>query len=126
MGTSGSVEFMFERKGEFVFPIGEWDLEELELEVIDGGAEDIDEDDGEVTVTTDINDYGNMQTKLGELNIEPSSVKLERIPTTTKEVDLESAKKILKLIDIIEDDDDVQAVFHNMELTDEIMAQLDE
>ncbi len=124
LGKNGCLSFVFERKGVFTFPVGDIDLEELELELIDAGAEDIEENEGFITVTTAMEDFGNMMKKLEELNIEPESAKLERIPLNTETLPVEDAQKVLKLIDIIEDDDDVQNVYHNLELTDELMAEL--
>jgi YebC/PmpR family DNA-binding regulatory protein len=127
LATSGSVAFLFERKGIFYFDKADWDPEELELELIDGGAEEfeLDEDSAEVQVTVDFNNYGDMQKKLEELNIEVKQANLERIPTTTSELDLEEAKKVLHLIEALEDDDDVQAVFHNLEMSDELADALE-
>lgn len=127
LATSGSVEFLFERKGVFVIDKGEHDVEELTLELIDGGAEEVEEDaeSSTITITTDFQDFGNMQKKLEELDIEPKNAELQRIPTTTKKLDLDEAKTALKLIDKLEDDDDVSNVFHNMELTEEIAAELE-
>jgi len=128
LATTGSVGFLFERKGIFVIDPGDHDVEELELEFIDGGAEEfeIDEETGEIEVTVDFADFGNMQKKLEELAIEPKSATLERIPSTTTKLDVEEAKKVLALIEYLEEDDDVQAVFHNLEMTDEIEAALEE
>lgn len=128
LATSGSVDFLFERKGVFVINLGDRDREELELELIDGAAEDLEYDDesNEVTVTVDFPDFGAMQKKLDELDIEPKSANLERFPTTTTTLDLGEAKKVLALIDTLEEDDDVQNVFHNLEMTDELEAVLEE
>ena len=65
-------------------------------------------------------DFGNINKKLNELGIEPEDAGLKRIPNDTKKLDLESAKKILRFVDILEDDDDIQNVYHNLEMTDEI------
>jgi YebC/PmpR family DNA-binding regulatory protein len=126
LATSGSVSFLFERKGIFYFDLGEQDPEELELELIDGGAEEfeIDEESREVQVTVDFNQYGEMQKKLEELNIEVKQANLERIPTTTTALDLSESKKVLALIEALEDDDDIQAVFHNLEMSDELEAEI--
>jgi YebC/PmpR family DNA-binding regulatory protein len=126
LGKNGSLSFIFDRKGVFTFPVGDLDVEELELEIIDAGAEDIELEEGFVTVTTALEDFGTMQKKLEELEIETESAKLERIPNNTEALDVESAKKVLKLIDVIEEDDDVQEVFHNLEMTDELVAALDD
>ncbi len=122
LATSGSVDFLFDRKGIFVLKSEGMDPDEVELELIDGGAEDIEWDDesGEVTVTVEFGDFGSMQKKLEDLNLESTSATLERIPTTTTSVDVETAKKVLHLIDALEEDDDVQDVFHNLELTEEV------
>lgn len=127
LATSGSVDFLFERKGIFVIEIGDRDMEELQLELIDGGAEDIeiDREEGVATITVDFTDFGNMQSKLEELNIEPKSANLERIPTTTTALDLDEAKKAIQLIEVLEDDEDVQNVFHNLEMTPELEAEME-
>ncbi len=126
LGKNGSLSFIFDRKGVFTFPILDWDIEELELEIIDAGAEDIELEEDFVTVTTALEDFGTMQKKLEELEIETESAKLERIPNNTEALDVESAKKVLKLIDVIEEDDDVQEVYHNLEMTEELIAALEE
>ena len=126
LGKNGSLSFIFDRKGVFSFPIGEWDVEELEMEIIDAGAEDIELEEDFVTVTTALEDFGSMQKKLEELEIETESAKLERIPNNTESLDVVTAKKVLKLIDVIEEDDDVQEVFHNLEMTDDLVAALEE
>lgn len=128
LATSGSVDFLFDRKGIFVIEPGDRDQEELELELIDGAAEDIEKDDsaGEWTVTVAFEDFGRMQEKLDELGLEPKSANLERIPKTTTKVDLSAAKRVLNMIEILEDDDDVQNVYHNLEMTDELEMELTE
>jgi len=124
LGKNGCLSFVFDRKGVFSFPIGDMDLEELELELIDAGAEEFEVEDGFINVTTALEDFGNMVKKLEEMNIEPESAKLERIPLNTETLPLDDAKKVMKLIDLIEDDDDVQNVYHNLEITDELMEEL--
>ena len=124
LGKNGSLSFIFDRKGVFSFPVGEWDIEELELEIIDAGAEDIELEEDFVTVTTALEDFGSMQKKLEELEIETESAKLERIPNNMEALDVDAAKKVLKLVDVIEEDDDVQEVYHNLEMTDELMDEI--
>ncbi|MFP4472035.1 MAG: YebC/PmpR family DNA-binding transcriptional regulator [Bacteroidales bacterium] len=125
LGTTGSLSFIFDRKGVFSIPKNDdMDMDEFELEVIDAGAEDIEEEDGLITLTTSMEDFGRMQKKLEELGIEPENAELQRIPHETVKLDPENTKKILKVIDTFEDDDDVQKVFHNLEITDEAMAEL--
>ncbi len=125
LGQRGSLKFIFDRKGIFRIPKDKF-TEDLELELIDAGAEDIELDEGFYVITTAFEDYGKMSNKLNELGIEPESADLERIPVSTKEVDAETAKKIFRMIDELEDLDDVQKVYHNMELTDEILKVLEE
>jgi YebC/PmpR family DNA-binding regulatory protein len=124
MGKNGSLNYLFDRKGIFVVPAGTLNAEDFEMEVIDAGAEDLSFEDGLFTITTAMEDFGNMMKKLEQLNIEPESASLQRVPKTTETLDVESAKKVLKLVDVIEDDDDVQNVFHNLTLTDELMEGL--
>jgi YebC/PmpR family DNA-binding regulatory protein len=124
LGTNGSLSFLFDRKGIFTIPKGDLDQDEFEMEMIDGGAEDIVFEDGFFTVTTAMEDFGSMMKKLEELNVEPESAELQRIPHETITLDLESAQKIMKVIDVFEEDDDVQNVFHNLELTDEMIAEM--
>lgn len=128
LGTNGSLEFIFDRKAVFTISASqiEMDLEELEMELIDAGLEELENDEGTLTVTTDFTDFSNMQKQLESMNIELESSELQRFPNNTKSLDLEDAKLVLKLIDKLEEDEDVQNVFHNMEMGEELMAQLDD
>ncbi|MXV53042.1 YebC/PmpR family DNA-binding transcriptional regulator [Pedobacter sp. HMF7647] len=119
LGKTGSLDFIFSRKSIFRFEPGEFDLEELELELIDAGLEEIyvesDEEGHDVAVVqTSFEDFGTMQKALEEKGIEVKSAKLERIPLSTTDVSEDMAGDVLKLIDKLEEDDDVQAVYHNM------------
>lgn len=125
LGTNGSLGFVFDRKGEFVIPQGNLNPDEFEMEVIDAGAEEISLEEGFFYVTTAMEDFGTMMRKLEELGIEPESARLERIPRELVKLDVDQARKVMKLIDLFEDDDDVQNVYHNMELTDELMEELE-
>ncbi len=124
LGTNGSLSFIFERKGIFVIPQGKLDTDEFEMEMIEAGAEDIQLEEGYFTVTTAMEDFGPMMKKLEALKIEPESADLQRIPNDTTVLDLESARKVMRLVEIFEEDDDIQAVYHNLELTDELMELL--
>jgi transcriptional/translational regulatory protein YebC/TACO1 len=99
-------------------------LEDLELEMIDAGAEDFEVESDMVTVTCAKEDFGNVNRKLIDLGIEPEEAGLKRIPNDSKKLDLDSARKVLRLIDTLEDDDDIQFVYHNLEMTDELAAEL--
>ncbi len=119
LGTNGSLEFIFARKGVFSLAVPEGrDEDELTLELIDGGAEDVEVDDGRMTITCAMEDFGNMQKKLEALGLEADSAELERIPTIYKSLSDEEFQKVMKTIEALEDDDDVQKVFHNIEATD--------
>ena len=116
MGTSGSVEFMFDRKGVFKIDAEGQDPEELELELIDHGLEELKQDDEELVLYTAFEDYGTLQSALDERKIEIKEAKLERIPSHYKDLSDEEAEEVIKFIDKMEDDDDVMNVFHNMNM----------
>jgi YebC/PmpR family DNA-binding regulatory protein len=124
LGTNGSLSFIFDRKGIFTIPQGTLDADEFEMEMIEAGAEDIQQEEGYFTITTAMEDFGPMMKKLESLKIEPESAQLQRIPKETTVLDLENAKKVMRLIELFEEDDDIQAVYHNLELTDELMETL--
>ncbi len=125
LGKDGCLQFIFERKGVFTFPKGKLDEEELTLELIDAGVEDVETEEGMINVTCDIENFGRLQKKLYEMGIEPESSGLERLPLTTQKVtDLSILKSLMKLIDNLEEDDDVQKVYHNLEVEEDLMAQL--
>jgi YebC/PmpR family DNA-binding regulatory protein len=125
LGTNGSLSFLFERKGIFTISNEGLSLEDFELEMIDAGAENMEEDEDTLTITCAMEDFGSINRKLDELGIEPIEAGLKRIPNDTKKLDLETAKKLLRLIDTLEDDDDIQNVYHNLEMTEELAAELD-
>lgn len=125
LGTNGSLEFIFDRKGAFAIPMTDsMDEDELTLELIDGGAEEVEFDEGFISITCAMEDFGNMQTKLEELGLEAENAELERIPNTFVSLNDEAFEKVMKLIDALEDNDDVQKVYHNIEATEEQMASL--
>ena len=122
LGTNGSLSFLFERKGVFQIKIGDRDPEELEMQLIDAGAEDIDQDEEYFTVYTKMEDFANMNLALEKAGIESESAELQRIPNNTQTIPVEQGLKVLKLVETIEDDDDVQAAYHNLEMTEELLA----
>jgi YebC/PmpR family DNA-binding regulatory protein len=124
LGTNGSLSFLFERKGVFIIKNEGFSLEDLELEMIDAGAENLEVDGDTLTITCAKEDFGRINRKLNELDIEPQEAGLKRIPNDTKKLDVDSAKKVLRLVDTLEDDDDIQFVYHNLEMTDELAAEL--
>ena len=119
LGKTGSLDFIFTRQSVFRFEPGELDLEELEFDLIDAGLEEIYVEEGEegkdvAVIHTAFEDFGKMQKALEEKGIEVISAKLERVAQSTAEVNEEQAADVLKLVDKLEEDDDVQAVYHNM------------
>jgi YebC/PmpR family DNA-binding regulatory protein len=123
LGTNGSLEFIFERKGVFTIPVKEgMDPEEVELEMIDVGADDVSEEDGFITVTCPMSEFGYIQKKLEEMEIETENAELQRIPNTLVSLGDQDLLKVMKLVEALEDHDDVQKVFHNMDITDDQMA----
>ena len=115
LGTSGSVAFTFNRMGEFKVKNNGQNLEELELELIDYGLEEIGEDsEGNIIIRTAYNEFGHMAKALEEKKIEVITAELTRIPTNTVELGEEQANEVLKLVDKLEQYDDVQKVYHNL------------
>jgi len=126
LGTHGSLSFLFERKGIFVIKKNEGtDMDEFELELIDAGAEDIEADEETITLTCALEDFGNLNKKLEEMGEEILSADLQRIPNDNKDLDLESSRRVLRLIDALEEDEDIRNVFHNLEMTDELAEELE-
>jgi YebC/PmpR family DNA-binding regulatory protein len=127
LGTNGSLEFIFDRKGVFTINPEEISmaLEDLEMALIDGGLEELEVDDEAITIYCDFREFSSMQKKIEELNIEITNSELQRIPTSTKKITTEQAQKVFKILDLLEENDDVQQVFHNMELTEEILKVMD-
>jgi len=116
MGTNGSVDYMFERVGQFKVEDAGQDLEELELELIDAGLEEVSKDeDGMIVFQCAFTDFGSFGTALEEKSIETKSSELVRIPQHTKQLSDEEAEEVIKLIDVLEEDDDVVNVFHTMD-----------
>jgi transcriptional/translational regulatory protein YebC/TACO1 len=105
---------MFDRKGIFRLQAEGVNLEDLELELIDAGAEDIQEDEGEIIVTAAFADFGAMQKALEKLGVNVISSQLQRIPASFAEINEQQEEEVMKLIDFLEEDEDVQNVFYNL------------
>ena len=117
LGTAGSVEFMFDRVCNFTIKT-DVDLEELELDFIDFGVDEVmKDDDGDVVLYSSFENYGSIQKEIESRKIEIISSEFERIPKQMKELNDELKKEVNILIEKIEEDDDVQTVFHNMNLS---------
>lgn len=115
LGTSGSVAFTFNRMGEFKVKNTGQNLEDLELELIDYGLEEIGENsEGNIVIRTAFGEFGNMNKALEEKGIEVITAELTRIPTNTVELGEEESNDVFKMIDKLEQDEDVQKVYHNL------------
>lgn len=112
---TGSLEYMFSRNAVFEFEkADDMDIEELELELIDAGMEEIEEQEGKVFVYGDYTNFGNISKALEEKEIDVAKASLKRFPTNAVEFSEEQMEEIEKMIDKLEDDDDVQGVFTNI------------
>jgi YebC/PmpR family DNA-binding regulatory protein len=114
MGNSGSVAFLFERKGVFKFDPSKLNIDDLELDLIDAGAEDIERNDDEIVIYTKFTEFGHMQKFLESKHLEAKSSEIHYVPNATKELSEEQQDEVFKLIEVLEGDDDVQQVYHNL------------
>ncbi|WP_421683981.1 YebC/PmpR family DNA-binding transcriptional regulator [Stutzerimonas urumqiensis] len=124
LGTDGSVAYLFERKGQLSFAPG-INEEALMDAALEAGADDIvTNDDGSIDVFTSFADYIAVNEALNEAGFKPEASEIAMIPSMTATLDLETAQKVLKLIDMLEDLDDVQNVYSNADIPDDVMEQL--
>ncbi len=116
MATSGSMEFLFQRRGVFKVPLATHAMDDLEMELIDAGAEDVEHDPEEnmLVAYSDFANFGKMQRALEDKKIEVQSSEMVRLPQTTVSLSDEQMEEVAKLIERIEEDDDVQNVFDNI------------
>jgi YebC/PmpR family DNA-binding regulatory protein len=124
LAETGAVSFMFDRKGMIVYPASVGDEDDVMMAAIEAGAEDVESSGEEHTIYTADTDLNEVSTALEATLGEAETTKLVWKPQTTTELDLENAQKLMKLIGILEDDDDVQNVTANFEVSDEVMEQL--
>ena len=118
MGTSGSVDFMFVRKGVFRVKNAGLNLEDLEFELIDAGLDDMKVEEDELVIYSTFTEFGTMSKALEEKGIEVVNAELQRIPTMTKKLNDDEIESIIKLIDRLEDDEDVANVFTTMDMNE--------
>ena len=119
LGTTGMLDYLFERKCSFKIENKDGlNVEDLELELIDVGGEDVFEEDGNIMIYAEFTSFGPIQKYLEENNIAISSFQFERIPTELKEVTPEQQLEVEKIIEKLEEDDDVTNVFHNMKVAE--------
>ena len=122
IGESGSVAYMFERKGILTVDPGVTTEDTLMEIAIEAGAEDVQPtEDGGFEVTTAFTDFAAVRDALDAAKIPTSSAEIQQIPTTMAELDVAEQKKVLKLLDALEDNDDVQNVYHNLEFSEEAL-----
>lgn len=114
MANTGALDFLFERKGVFKLPAEGVDMDVLELDLIDAGADDIEVEEGVITVYTSFQGFAHMQKSLEEKHIAVTSAEIQRLPTSLKDLGEAEEEEVLELIDSLEQDDDVQAVYHNL------------
>jgi YebC/PmpR family DNA-binding regulatory protein len=122
LGKDGCLQFVFERKGIFLLNSEGIDEDDFTLEMIDAGAEDVEFNEAHINIVSAMEDFGNIQKKLHEMKVEPIEAGLQRIPTTMKETHKKSFESFMKLIDALEEDDDVQKVYHNLEFDEALMG----
>jgi len=116
LGNAGSIAFMFDHKALFkIDKSAVPDVEEMELELIDFGLDELSYDDEFVYIYTSFQEYGSMQKALEDKNIEIKGTELQYIPNNYKELTEEQQTEVNALIDVLEEDDDVQSVYHNMQ-----------
>jgi YebC/PmpR family DNA-binding regulatory protein len=126
LGKNGSLEFLFSKKGVFLIKRGEIkiNLDEFEIELIDFGLEEFEVEENMCTIICDFEQFGVMQEKLTEMEIDTDSAAIHRIPHESKTLNLDEGLKILNIIERFEENDDVQEVFHNLNITEEIITEL--
>jgi YebC/PmpR family DNA-binding regulatory protein len=115
LGTTGCLQFVFAHKSVFEFPVGKINEEDLTMAMIDAGADDVVTEDGYYSVTGPMEAFGPISKQLQQMGITPEEAGLERVPQNTKEVDKATFDIIMKLIDALEGDDDVNKVYHNIQ-----------
>ena len=123
LGINGSLEFIFDRKGVFTVlkETINMSLDDFEMGLIDSGLEELEQENKQINIYCDFQDFNNMLVKLESLGVEIESSELQRIPKSVKAISSAQALSVLKLLDLLEENDDVQQVFHNMALTEEVL-----
>ncbi|MBE50457.1 MAG: YebC/PmpR family DNA-binding transcriptional regulator [Flavobacteriales bacterium] len=128
LGTNGSLEFIFERMAVFkvLYSNIKYDIEEFEMRLIDGGLEYMQKEEDCLSIFCKFKEYSNMQNCLDSNQVMVEKSEIIRVPNNTKNITVEESKLVLKLLDHLNLDDDVQGVFHNMEYTKEILEIIEE
>ena len=124
LGETGSVNFMFDRMGEIVYPTDKGTEDEMLEAALEAGAADVQSSEDGHTIYCDFTDTGDVAKALEDQLGEAESVKVVWRPQTTTELDEDKASSVLRLVDVLDDDDDVQNVYANFEVSDEVMERL--
>jgi YebC/PmpR family DNA-binding regulatory protein len=124
LGTAGSVAWMFERKGQIVIDAGRFDEVDVLEAALAAGAEDLGTDDGMHVVTTSVQDFHTVQEALAKRSIEIEQAGLAMLPTSTIPVDAGDARRLLRLVESLEDHDDVMKLYSNFEVDDAVYEEL--
>ena len=128
LSTSGSLNFVFIRKGVITLPLktmNSLNEDELELSLVEAGAEDIEKEQNNWVITIPFEEFGNFQKRIEQLQLIPENASVQRIPLLYKLLDTEEALKMFKLIEKLEDDEDVQTVYHNIEWNDSFIDEME-
>ena len=127
LGSNGCVAWMFQRKGELVISLNEFEAEEeaLLIEALEAGAEDLDHGEEEAIIYTDPSNYESARKALEEAGYEFESADLAMIPDNEVTLDKSDAKKMLRLMDLLEDHDDIQDVYSNFDIPEDIRAEIE-
>jgi YebC/PmpR family DNA-binding regulatory protein len=123
MGSSGNVSFLFDRRGQFLVPATATDEDTLMGVALEAGAEDVKNNGDVFEVICDPTIFSQVQDALKAKNIEPASSEVAQIPKVPKDLDVETGKRVLKLVDALEDHDDVQKVYTDMSVTEAMIAE---
>jgi YebC/PmpR family DNA-binding regulatory protein len=124
LGESGCVSWMFSQKGLIVFPKGQTDEEKLFELALDAGAEDINESDDEFEVTTDPPSFEQIKVTLENAGLKPTYAEITMIPSTTVNLEAKQAQQMLSLMEFLEDNDDVNHVYANFDISDKVMEEI--
>ena len=124
LGSTGCVAYLFDRKGLVVIPVDDTDEEKLMDVALEAGADDVKQDGGNFEVTCDPESFADLIAAIENSGFEPTVKQVTRIPNSTVDLDAKTGKKVLRLMEALDDHDDVQSVSANFNLSDEVMAQL--
>lgn len=124
LGETGCVSYLFEKKGIIRVPAEKYNEEDIMMMVIDAGAEDVKTEDEFIVITTSFENFEDVKKVLEENQVEISGSGIEMIPMTTISLDADQARRMMKLMDALEDHDDVQNVWANFDIDDELMKEL--